>query len=94
MSKTSSSKASQTDWRRVDAQKDRDIDLSDNPELTPEQFARAIVRKGLEPVGPAKRQVTLRIDADVLAWFKSRGKGYQSRINALLRAYMEAQSER
>ncbi len=93
MSKGSTSKVSQTDWQRVDAQEDRDIDLSDNPELTPEEFARAIVRKGLEPRGRAKRQVTLRIDADVLEWFKSRGKGYQSRINALLRAYMEAHLE-
>lgn len=97
MSKTSitqkSESTSQTDWRRVDAQRDEEIDLSEHPEWTPEQFARAIVRKGLEPV-PPKQQVTLRIDADVLAWFKSRGKGYQSLINALLREYMKAHGER
>jgi uncharacterized protein (DUF4415 family) len=40
---------------------------------------------------PGKRQVTLRIDADVLEWFRSRGKGYQSRMNAVLRAYVETQ---
>jgi len=68
---------------------DEDIDTSDIPEPTPEQFARATVRKGLKPL-PHKQQVTLRIDADVLQWFKNRGRGYQSRINALLRAYMEA----
>ncbi len=68
---------------------DEDIDTSDIPEPTPEQFARAVARKGLKPL-PRKRQITLRIDADVLEWFKAQGKGYQSRINALLRAYMEA----
>jgi uncharacterized protein (DUF4415 family) len=66
--------------------KDREIDLSDLPEIAPERFARAIVRKGLQPVAP-KAQITLRIDAEVLQWFRSRGAGYQSRMNAVLRAY-------
>jgi uncharacterized protein (DUF4415 family) len=82
-----------TEWIRVDALSDEDIDLSDNPELTPEMFARAIVRKGLRPV-PRKQQITLRLDAEVLEWFKAQGKGYQSRINALLRAYMDAHRSR
>ena len=69
--------------------KDRDIDLSDNPELTPEMFARAIVRRGLKPV-TRKAQLTLRLDQDVLEWFRKQGRGYQTQINALLRAYMEA----
>ena len=68
---------------------DEEIDLSDDPEMTPEQFARSVLHTGL-PVSPGKTQVTLRIDSDVLAWFRSCGKGYQTRINALLRAYMEA----
>ena len=68
---------------------DKDIDTSDIPEPSPEQFARATARRGLKPL-PRKQQVTLRIDADVLQWFKDSGRGYQSRINALLRAYMEA----
>ncbi len=93
MSKDTTSKASQTDWKRVDALQDEDIDLSDNPELTPEMFARAVARKGLQPLA-RKQQVTLRIDADVLQWFKDQGRGYQSRINALLRAYMEAHRSR
>jgi uncharacterized protein (DUF4415 family) len=50
--------------------------------------ARAVVRRALVPV-EAKEQITLRIDADVLRWFRSHGKGYQTQINALLRAYME-----
>jgi uncharacterized protein (DUF4415 family) len=61
----------------------------DAPAWTPEMFARAVVRKGLKPV-PRKTLLSLRIDADVLAWFRARGRGYQSRVNALLRAYMEA----
>jgi uncharacterized protein (DUF4415 family) len=47
------------------------------------------VRKGLKPV-PPKASVSLRIDVDVLEWFKSRGSGYQTRINAVLRAFKEA----
>ena len=65
------------------------IDRSDIPVITPAQFARAVVRKGLKPVEP-KAQVTLRIDRDVLAWFRKQGRGYQTRINALLRAYVDA----
>jgi uncharacterized protein (DUF4415 family) len=82
---------SKTDWKRVDAQRDRDIDVSDNPELTPEMFARAVVRRGLAPL-PPKQQVTLRLDADVISWFRGLGKGYQTHINALLREYMRART--
>jgi uncharacterized protein (DUF4415 family) len=72
--------------------KDQDIDLSDRPEIPPEMFARAVVRKGLNPV-PRKEQLTLRIDSDVLEWFRKQGQGYQTKINALLRAYMEAHKQ-
>jgi len=41
---------SATDWARLDAMQDKDIDLSDNPELTPEMFAKAVARHGLKPV--------------------------------------------
>ena len=68
--------------------KDEDIDFSDNPEVPPEMFARGIVRRGLKPVR-RKDQLTLRVDSDVVAWYKKQGVGYQTRINALLRAYME-----
>lgn len=80
---------SRTNWARVKATRDSDIDFSDSPELTPDAFARAVVRKGLNPVA-AKTQLTLRLDADVLAWFRAQGSGYQTRINALLRAYRDA----
>ena len=89
MSNRDTSQASQTDWARVDAMKDEDIDLSDIPEITPEMFARAIVRKGLKPVA-RKSQITLRIDSEVLEWFRAKGTGYQSQMNAVLRAFKEA----
>ena len=79
---------SQTDWKRVDALRDREIDLSDTPELTPQMFARAIVRRGLKPA-VRKKQLTIRVDGDVLEWYRQQGPGYQTRINALLRAYMQ-----
>jgi uncharacterized protein (DUF4415 family) len=89
MKRSVTSKKSRTNWARVDAMKDEDIDFSDSPEIAPEMFARAVVRKGLKPV-QRKEQLTLRIDSDVLEWFRRQGQGYQTKINALLRAYMEA----
>ena len=68
---------------------EEDIDLSDTPEITPEMFAKAVVRRGLK-LPPTKQQITIRLDEDVLKWFRAQGEGYQTRINALLRAYMEA----
>jgi len=89
MKKSDTSKKSRTDWKRVDKLKDEDIDLSDIPEVSPEMFARAIVRRGLEPVS-RKVQLTLRLDSEVLDWFRKQGQGYQTKINALLKAYMDA----
>jgi uncharacterized protein (DUF4415 family) len=80
---------SETDLQRLERSIDEDIDLSDCPEITSEQFAKAVVRQGL-PVNKNKAQVTLRIDSDVLDWFKSQGRGYQTQINSLLRAYKDA----
>ena len=90
MKRASTSRKSRTDVKRLESRKDADIVRDkDAPAWTPEMFARAVVRKGLKPV-PRKTLLSLRIDADVLAWFRARGRGYQSRVNALLRAYMEA----
>ena len=86
-STTRKSRTDLTDWKRVDAMTDKDIDLSDLPEVTPEMFARAIRRRNFQPL-PRKKQLTLRIDGDVVDWYKSQGRGYQTRINSLLRAYM------
>jgi uncharacterized protein (DUF4415 family) len=89
MKKKTASRKSQTDFARLDKMKDEDIDYSDAPAITPEMFARAVVRRGgLKP--RVKKQVTLRMDSDVLEWFKKQGSGcgYQTKINLLLRAYM------
>lgn len=62
---------------------DKDIDTSDIPEI--EDFSGAVRGRFYRPV---KQQITLRIDADLLAWFRSLGDKYQTRINAALREYM------
>lgn len=64
--------------------KDEDIDFSDIPEIT--DFSKAVVGKFYRPI---KKSLTIRVDADVLAWLKAQGKGYQTRINSLLREAME-----
>jgi uncharacterized protein (DUF4415 family) len=66
-------------------QPDSDIDFSDIPEMTDEAIKTAVRGRFYRPV---KRQITARVDADVLEWLKSQGKGYQSRINAILRREM------
>ena len=71
--------------KRLAALPDSEIDTSDIPELTAEQWKHAVRGRFYRPV---KRQITARVDADVLDWLKSHGKGYQSRINAILRREM------
>ena len=88
MKKSSTSRKSETDWKRIDGMKDEDIDFSDSPEATPEMFARAVRMRNFKVI-PRKKQLTLRVDSDVVDWYKKQGKGYQTRINSLLRAYMK-----
>jgi len=64
--------------------KDRDIDTADIPPVL--DWSKAVVGKFYRPI---KKPLTIRLDADVLAWLKGQGKGYQTRINALLRSSME-----
>jgi len=71
-----------------------EIDFSNSPETTPEEFARAIVRRGGLQAKQTKVPLTLRVDAEVLDWFRSRGRGYQTEISALLRAYMDEHRKR
>lgn len=78
-------KHSRTDWDRLATMKDEDIDFTDIPPLGEDFFRNAQVRM------PAKQTVTIRFDTDVLEWFKQQGPGYQTRINQLLRQYMDAQ---
>ena len=71
---------------------DRDVGgIDEHPEADVRHIVRSIVRRGLAPA-PYKTSISLRVDADVLAWFKARGPGYQTRMNEVLRAFMEASS--
>ncbi|MBB5058395.1 uncharacterized protein (DUF4415 family) [Granulicella aggregans] len=70
------------------ALKDRPIDFSDIPELPPDAFKDAVRGKFYRPV---KQAVSLRLDADVLAWLKRDGEGYQTRVNRMLRERMLAE---
>jgi uncharacterized protein (DUF4415 family) len=71
--------------KKLERRPDSEIDFSDIPELT-EKFWRNAVRNPF--YRPVKKQLTLRLDADVIAWLRRQGKGYQTRANALLRAAM------
>jgi len=77
-------KKSETDWARVKAMKDSQIDYSDIPPLDTDFFKKAVLWPG------TKKQITLRLDPDVIDFFKKQGRGYQSMINAVLRKYVEA----
>jgi uncharacterized protein (DUF4415 family) len=73
--------------KKLSARPDSEIDTSDIPELTDEQLKNAVRGRFYRPV---KKQITARVDADVLAWLKKHGRGYQSRMNAILRREMLA----
>ena len=81
-------KLSKTNWAKLKTMKDSDINLSDIPELDDTFFSEAKLWPG------KKKQITLRLDPDVVEFFKEGGRGYQSSINAALRRYMEAQQRR
>jgi uncharacterized protein (DUF4415 family)/uncharacterized DUF497 family protein len=78
-------KARRANLKALATRPDNEIDTSDIPEMTEEQWKNA--RRG-HFYRPRKRQITARVDADVLDWLKAQGKGYQSRINAILRREM------
>ena len=78
-------KPTKSDLKRLDTMSDASIDYSDIAALDAAFFRDARV-----VVSPGKKQLTVRLDADVLEWLRGQGKGYQSRINAILRAYYEA----
>jgi uncharacterized protein (DUF4415 family) len=80
----------QTDWTRVDALTDEDLARAiaadpDTFEPDPAWLQRTMV---LRP-GQPKRRVTAYFDQEVVEWFRAQGRGYQTRMNAVLRAYME-----
>lgn len=83
-----------TDWDRVDAMTDEGIEANiDEEEEGSFDLSQAF--RGLPPgVGQAKKQVTVRLDQDIIDWFKGQGKGYQTRMNAVLRQFMEHEKKR
>ena len=81
-------KTSKTDWERIKSMKDKDIDFSDIPELDDDFFEEAILWSG------KKKQITIRLDPDIVDFYKKEGPGYQSRINKVLRRYMEVYHRR
>jgi uncharacterized protein (DUF4415 family) len=83
-------KDTRTDWARVDAMTEEEIDAAarSDPDAQPTDDA---FWEDAVLVFPSKHLVCIRIDRDVLDWFRGQGRGYQTRMNAVLRSYMEAQ---
>jgi uncharacterized protein (DUF4415 family) len=85
------SRTGSSDWERIDRLSDDEIEAMaradrDNPATTALDWADAVI--GLPP---RKTPVNAKFDEDVVAWFKMQGRGYQARMNAVLRRYMDAQ---
>ncbi len=78
---------SHTDWDRLERMTDEEIDYSDIPPLDKNFFKSGELR-----MPKTKTLISMRVEPDVLAWFKSQGKGYQTRMNSVLRMYMETQT--
>ena len=88
--KSDKSGKARTDWARVDALTDAEIERmatgdKENPSTTGADWVDAVV--GLPP---PKTPVNAKFDSDIVDWFKSQGRGYQSRMNAVLRSFMQA----
>lgn len=83
--KTGSDAMQREELKALEAMPEEEIDHSDIPATTAEHWKDATVGRFYRPI---KQQLTVRIDADVVAWLKSQGRGYQTRINALLRRAM------
>ena len=86
-STTEAPAVSRTDWDRIDAMSDEDIDISDMPPLTEEELARSWWRF---PAPPRSVVTELTVDEDILVWFQSLGQDYPQRMRAALRLYAEA----
>jgi uncharacterized protein (DUF4415 family) len=83
-------KKEQAEIEKLARMPEHKIDTSDIPEWTDETWKRAVRGRFYRPV---KKAVSLRLDADVIAWLKKDGKGYQSRANQMLRERMLAELE-
>ena len=89
-SRVTKSVKGRTDWVKLSAMKDSEIAFTaDAPRTTSADWADAIAHRGL-PLPERKEQIALRVDADVLSWFRAQGAGWQTRMNAVLKAYRDA----
>ena len=79
--------------KRLRAKPDAEIDYSELPQLTDEQLASMVRGRLLGMFRPVKQAVHVRLDSDVIAWLKSKGDGYQTRMNELLRKAMLSEAE-
>ena len=84
-------KDSQTDWERVKNMTEAEIEEAAASDVDAQPTDSAFWANAEVVMPQRKRAISLRVDSDVLEWFKSHGRGYQTRMNAVLRAYMEAQ---
>lgn len=87
MKNKSTKMKSKTDWNRLRSMKDDEIDFSDISKIDPAVFKKMVIR-----MPQRKELVSIRIDPDVLGWFRKQGNRYQTRINAVLRSYVAARS--
>jgi uncharacterized protein (DUF4415 family) len=86
-------KPGQSDWGKIDATNEADIQRQIAEDEDLQGFDNVDWSKAEFVAAPAKQPISIRLDADVLDFFKSKGSGYQSRINAVLRHYMESRSK-
>lgn len=83
-----------TDWAALKAMPDSKIKFTqDAPQTSPDDWADAVAHRGL-PLPVKKEQIALRVDADVIHWFRAQGAGWQTRMNAVLKAYCMALAQK
>ena len=87
MNGSSLNRPSETDWKKVNEMGDEEIDTSDIPPLDESFFAKAKLRM------PKQVSIIMRVDTDLLDWFKAQGEEYESLINSGLRSYVEGHKE-
>ena len=87
---------SRSDWAKVDAMTEEELEASiaadPDSDVPPEAWDNVII--GLPDVIEPKQHINLRVDKDVWRWFREQGKGYQTRMNAVLRSFVVAQRDR
>jgi uncharacterized protein (DUF4415 family) len=85
---------SETDWQRLDALTDKEIETSIASDPAWREFKDLDWSNAVLVIPPRKKPISIRVDEDVLAFFRHEGAGYQRRMNAVLRSYMEHNKSR